>query len=149
VLWIPGLIGLFGLLCTKMPRYATLGLVVAIYGAVGGAAFSFEGLYTAAFAISQEQAIAIWSAQPLPFNLTLFWPGPLFPLSLLVLAINLTRTKTVPLWAGLLLALGAIAFPVSRIPRIEWIAHSVDLLLLIPAAYLGWMMVRGNNLPAR
>jgi hypothetical protein len=37
-----------------------------------------------------------------------------------------------------LVRLGAVAFPVSRIPRIEWIAHTADGLLAIPFFYLGW-----------
>ncbi|MEZ4621976.1 MAG: hypothetical protein R2867_41595 [Caldilineaceae bacterium] len=56
-----------------------------------------------------------WAQYPLPFNLTLFWPGPLFPLTLLVLGVLYWYTKTTPWWVALLLAAGGIAFPLSRI----------------------------------
>ena len=81
-----------------------------------------------------------WAQYPLQVNLTLFWPGPLFPLSLLVLSLVYWRTKAVPLWVAGLLAVGAVAFPLSRIVRIEWVAHLVDLALLIPACYVAWRL---------
>jgi hypothetical protein len=65
----------------------------------------------------------------------LFAAGPL--LSLLLLGINFIRTKSVHLWIGLLLCLGAIAFPVSRIPGLELTAHIADVFLLIPSVYMG------------
>ena len=45
-----------------------------------------------------------------------------------------------------MLALGGALFPVARIPRIEGFALGVDLLMLIPAAYLGFNMLRGKQL---
>jgi hypothetical protein len=41
------------------------------------------------------------------------------------------------MWAGLLLAIGAVAFPISRIARIEWMAHLVDASVAIPLMWLG------------
>ena len=141
VCWIPGMIGLFSLLKPRLPRYTALGLPVAIYGCVGGALFGFEGMYTAVFNIDHEVALQTWAQYSLPFNLALFWPGPLFPLTLLILGLVYLYTKTTPWWAALLLAAGGIAFPLSRIPRIEWIAHVADLLLLIPVLYLGVLLM--------
>jgi hypothetical protein len=63
-------------------------------------------------------------------NIVLFWSGPAFPLSLLFLGIMLIIRKIVPVYVGVLIALGGVAFPVSRIIRIDWIAHISDLLLL-------------------
>lgn len=140
VFWIPGMIALFSLVKKQQPVYATLGLLVAIYGCIGGALFGFEGLYTAIYQISQDMARQGWAQYPLQVNLTLFWPGPLFPLSLLVLALVYWRTHAVPLWVAGLLGVGAVAFPLSRIVRIEWIAHLVDLALLIPACYVAWRL---------
>jgi len=147
--WIPAFMGLFSLLRDKMPYYATLGLLIAIYGCMGGRNFSFEGFYAAAMNISHETSVQAYAAYPLQTNILLWWPGPLFPLSLLVLGINLTRSKLVPLWAGILLSVGAIAFPLSRIPRIDLIAHGVDILLFIPAAYLGWNFLNNKHYSAR
>ena len=134
--WIPALAGLFGLLADEMPRYAIWGWVVVLYGCVGGFNFGFEGMYTALFHILQETMLATAAEYPLPFNLTLWLPGPIFPLSLAVLSFWLVRKRATPVWTGVLLGVSALLFPASRIPRIEWIAHAVDLLMLVPCAYL-------------
>jgi hypothetical protein len=51
-----------------------------------------------------------------------------------------------PLWAGILICVAAIAFPVSRIPRIRLVAHVADVLLLVPLAYTGLGLLK--ELPA-
>jgi hypothetical protein len=49
---------------------------------------------------------------------------------------------SVPVWIGILFCLAAIAFPLSRIPRIEWMAHIADPAMLIPSAAMAWQMLR-------
>jgi hypothetical protein len=137
VFWISAFIGLFDLLKARMPRYATWGLLVAIYGCIGGAAFGLEGLFAEAFRIPHDLRREAWAQFPTAFNLTFFWPGPLFPLSLLILGAMLIRTRSIPVWAGILICVAAIAFPVSRIPRIGLVAHAADVLMLIPLASTG------------
>jgi hypothetical protein len=144
VFWIPAFIGLFDLLKERMPRYATWGLLAAIYGCIGGAAFGLDGVFAEALRIPHDVRRAAWEQFRTTFNLTLFWPGPLFPLSLLILGAVLIRTKTVPQWIGLLMCLAAIAFPVSRIPRIALVAHAADGLMLVPLAYIGWGFLRSR-----
>jgi hypothetical protein len=144
VFWIPAFIGLFDRLKQSMPRYATWGLLIAIYGCIGGAAFGLEGLFAEAFSIPHDVRREAWAQFPTTFNLTFFWPGPLFPLSLLILGAMLIRTRSIPLWAGLLICLAAIAFPVSRIPRIALAAHAADVLMLIPLAYTGWGFLKSR-----
>ncbi|GAB4060759.1 response regulator transcription factor [Catellatospora paridis] len=73
-------------------------------------------------------------AVSLTAGLLLWWIGPLFPLTLFALGAGLIRSRQLPVVVGLLMCAGAILFPASRIPRIEWIAHIVDLLLLVPFA---------------
>jgi hypothetical protein len=136
--WIIAFIVLFDKLKMEMPRYATVGLVIAIYGCLSGANFGFVGVYGEAFQIPHKTYLDTFLHYPLSANLLLFWPGPLFPLSLLVLGILLIRRKKVDLWLGILLCLGAIAFPLSRIPRIENIAHAVDIVLAIPLVIIGY-----------
>lgn len=143
VLWIPAMTGLFNLLREKMPFYAVIGLWLAIYGCVGGAMFGAEGFFNIVYGITDAQSAQAYEAYPFGFNVLLFLPGPLFPLSLLILSIHLIRHKAVPLLVGLLLALGAAIFPFSRIPRIELIAYAADLVLFLPAAYIGWSYLRG------
>ena len=135
--WIPALTGLFGLLKTRMPHYAVWGLWIAVYGCISGCCFAFLGYLTTIFNISHQDYLLALSQHPVSSQILLFATGPLFPLSLLLLGINFIRTKTVHLWIGLLFCLGAIAFPLSRIPRIEFVAHIADVLLLIPSVYIG------------
>jgi hypothetical protein len=142
VFWIPAFYALFGLLKNQMPFYYSIGLLLAIYGCcLGGVGFGFLGFFSKAFNISHQSYIETLAQYPLSSNLLLFWSGPLFPLSLLVLSINLIRKKLVAVWLGVLLAIGAIAFPVSRIPRIELVAHLADLLIAIPAITLGYKFI--------
>jgi hypothetical protein len=64
---------------------------------------------------------------------------------MLLLGINLVRTRTVHLWIGLLLCVAAVAFPLSRIQRIEMVAHITDVLLLIPTTYLGISLLSNRS----
>ena len=151
IFWISAFAGVFRLLREKTPNYATWGFLLASYGAIcGGAGFAFLGFFIELFGVSHEAALQALAAHPLIAN-AIFWiGGPAFPLSLFLLGIVLARTKTVPPWVGLLLALGGALFPVARIPRIELIAHLVDLLILIPAWYIGWSLLnQGAASPAQ
>ena len=141
-LWIPALTGLFSLVKTEMPGYAVWGLWIAVFGCISGVCFAFLGYLATVFNISHEQYLNSLSHYPVTSQILLFGSGPLFPLSLLILGINLMRTRSVPLWIGILFCGAAIAFPLSRIPRVEWIAHFADLALLIPSFAIGWEMLR-------
>jgi hypothetical protein len=136
VFWIPALLGLFGFFKNTMPLYTSIGFLLAVYGCISGVSFAIVGIFSEAFGISHETYLSTAAEHSLAFNLLLFWPGPLFPLSFLVLGVNLLRRKIVPGWTGILLCLAGIAFPLSRIPRIEAIAHVADFLLLVPLAYI-------------
>jgi hypothetical protein len=146
VFWIVAFVGIFGELRSRTPRYAAWGLLVAVYGAIcGGAAFAFQGMFAELYDVTHEQALAALARHPIVAN-AIFWiGGPAFPVTLLVLGIVLVRTRTVPWWMGTMLALGGALFPVARIPRIELIAHAVDLLMLIPGAYMGRNVLRGRS----
>lgn len=137
ICWIPALTLLFGLVKDKLPNYAALGLLIAIYGFISGVNFAFTGVYAEIFNISHEKYIQEFAKYPVSSNLLLFQAGPLAPLSLIVLGIVLIRTRTVEFLPGLLIILGGIAFPFGRITRTEWIAHIADLLLLVPLSILG------------
>ena len=147
VFWIVAFTGIFAELRARAPRYAAWGLLVAVYGAVcGGAAFAFQGLFVDLHGVTHDQSLAALGRHPVVAN-AIFWVGgPAFPVSLLVLGVVLARTGTVPVWAGGMLALGGALFPVARIPRIEAVAHGVDLLMLVPAAYMGWNVLQGRSL---
>lgn len=48
---------------------------------------------------------------------------------------------------SILLCVAGVAFPVSRIPRIQPLAHAVDLLLLIAAWAVGLRYLTGRAHP--
>src|SRR6476659_2778213 len=117
-LWIPALTGLFSLLKNEMPRYAVWALWIAVFGCISGVCFAFLGYLATVFNISHEQYLKSLSHYPFTSQILLFGSGPLFPLSILVLSINLMLKRSVPAWISICVA--AIAFPLSRIPRIAW-----------------------------
>jgi len=143
VFWIVAFQGIFRLLATRMPRYAAWGQLVATYGAVcGGVGFALHGMFMSLHGISHGAGLQALGDHPVVANVIFWIGGPAFPVSLLVLGIVLIRTKILPVWAGALLSLGGALFPVARIPRIDLLAHAVDLLMLVPAWYLAWRVNR-------
>jgi hypothetical protein len=149
--WIVGLFGLFDLVRGEMPRYAAFGSLLAAYACLGYNNFGMEGIYLAVVRALGAGGIDIEGTRGamggvLP--VALLAPGGLFPLSLLVLGIVLWRTRRVPIWCGILLCVGGVSFPAGRIPRIEAVAHMTDLLLFIPAAWIGLRYLRGDAAPA-
>jgi hypothetical protein len=134
-----GLPGVFDLFKDKNPWYARLGLLYAFYGCIGGVAFGFEGLFLAIFHNGDQIGVEAAKIFPTQMNLVLFWSGPAFPLSILVLGIMLWVRKIVTPVVAIILIIAAIGFPVSRIVRIEWLAHLDDLLLLAGFAMLGFV----------
>ena len=134
--WIPAFSGLFGLTKNTMPRYSVYGLWVAVFGCISGVCFAFLGYLTSIFEISHQQYLAKLSLYPFSSQLLLFGSGPLFPLSVFVLGIVLARSGAVPAWQAILFSLAGIAFPLSRITRIQSIAHVADLFFLVPSAFI-------------
>lgn len=147
--WVYALIGLFDLLKEQTPRYATLGRAVATYGCVcGGVAFGLQGMFSEMFNISHKAMLQGMAHFPIASNLVFWLAGPVFPLSILILGIVLSIKRVVPFWIGILLSAGGLLFPLSRIFRIELVAHLVDLLMLVPTWYiaLNVIAIRGRKI---
>jgi hypothetical protein len=150
VFWIFVFNGLFDAIKAKAPAYAAWGKFLAVYGcACGGVAFGLQDLFAHMFQISHQSMLQELGRHPIIANLIFWIGGPLFPLSIFVLGIVLVRIKVAALWAGILLSLGGILFPVSRILRMELIAHAVDLLMLIPLYYIVWQTLAQQNTDKR
>jgi hypothetical protein len=147
VLWLYGLLALFDALRARLPRYVAVALLLAVYGAIGGSNFGLRGFYDGVFHLSSTASLAALAPYSTQANLMLFWPGPLFPLSLLSLAVTLTWTRTVPLWSGILLGVGAAAFPFGIVPRIPWIAHLIGAVLVAAFLHPAWICWRGRLQP--
>jgi hypothetical protein len=133
--WAIGFFALFGWIEAKLFFYSRLGLVYALYGVIGGVGFAFEGTFTDALNFPGKMGLQAHKLFPFQTDLMLFWAGPAFPVSLLILGIVLAATKKVNWVTGILLSLGGITFPLGRILRIEWVAHLTDIILLA-AVYL-------------
>jgi hypothetical protein len=148
VLWLYGLLALFDALRARLPRYTAVALLVTVYGAIGGANFGLRGFYDGVFHLSATASLEALAPYPTQANLMLFWPGPLFPLGLLGLAVTLTWTRTIPLWSGVVLAAGAVAWPFGIVPRVDWIAHLIGSVLVAGFLYPAWACWRGRLRPA-
>jgi hypothetical protein len=149
VCWIVGLVAVYRLIEPRVPRYAAVGLPLAIYGCVGGASFGLQGMHEEMFGVSHARAVHLLHEHPAAANLVFWFAGPTFPLSMFVLGAVLLRIRAVPALIGVLLCVSAIAFPLSRIPREMSIAHLADLALLVPFAHIGVRMVMGRFQPLR
>ena len=79
--------------------------------------FAFLGHLTTIFNLSHQQYMEALSH---------------YPFSSIILAIS----KTVPVWQAILLSFAGITFPVSRITRMQLVAHSVDMLFLIACTFI-------------
>lgn len=113
-------------------RLYTIGFLIAVYASIGGAGFGFDGIYTEAMGIAtMEDARAFHAGVGFPLIVSMFLPGALFPLTLVLAGILLIRSKEVKIWVGVLLIVAAIGFPLSRMPRIELLSHIDNVLLLL------------------
>jgi hypothetical protein len=146
--WLVGLIVVFRSIELRVPRYAAIGLPVAIYGMLSGVAFGVQGMDEELFAVPHGEAVRLLEAHPLAGAVVYWLAGPAFPVSLFALGAVLARIRAVPVPVGVLICLGAVAFPISRIPREAAVAHVADLLLLLPFLYLGVRLI-AHGLPWR
>ena len=147
-LWIPALLALFALTKSQMPRLATLGTWLAFIVCLAGAGWAYDGMYLTAFSKAGADVAMVNAAvgsMPVAQVLTLQLPGLFFPLILVLAGFSIWRSNLFPAWVPLLIALGGIGFPLSRIPRIQLLAHTADLLLLVPLLYIGWHFVRRSS----
>ena len=81
--------------------------------------------------------------------LWLVFPGPLFPLGLLLLGIVLLKTGTVSRVASVALILGAIVFPVGRFSGILGFVFTSDVLLIVSFISIGWQVLNSSPLNQR
>ena len=139
---------LYGL-CLLLAPLLLAAATVGVLAAVAGTNFGVQGIYRAIL----DTTVAVGALAPAEVAaavVAFYLPGILFPLTLLVFGGLLLRARVVPVWCGVLICLGAIAFPTSRIPRIQWIALLADLSLLVPLFWMSWQHFRrglGQGVP--
>ncbi|WP_051325443.1 hypothetical protein [Glycomyces tenuis] len=143
-LWIYGLIGVWERIAAIKPWTGAIGIVLALLGCVGGIAFGLQGFFEGIFEISGSESLDAADAYPIASAIVLWLPGPLMPISLVALGIDLAWSKLAPVWLGVLLVLSGAAFPLSRITRTESIAHLADALILAAFVVLAVHYLRGR-----
>jgi len=147
VLWLPGLLGLWEAVRTSRPVVGSLGGLLAVVGAFGGITFGLQGFYEGVYGLSKQQSLDALAAHPVASQLALWLPGPVFPIALAILGFALAVARIVPRWTAVLLAAAGFLWPVTRIPRIEVFAHVADLMLLVPSAFLGVLLLTSLRRP--
>ena len=145
--WLIGLIGIFDRLHASAPRYVAVALPVAVFATVGGVSFGVQAIHETLFSATHAHTVELLNEYPFAAT-TLFWTaGPLFPATFFALGLVLAWRRAAPLPVGILLCLGALAFPLSRITREASIALVADVLLVLPFLYLGIRGLRPASRP--
>lgn len=130
--WILAFQGLFRLVQDRMPVYAVVGFVLAVYGCVAGTNFMVDGIYLEALGIDTVTGKNDLHARfGIGGLLAFYLPGLLFPLSFVALGISYLRTKILPPWLAVFLIVAGICFPLGRIPRIAALIHLDNVLMLV------------------
>jgi hypothetical protein len=124
-------------LLQRSPNLATALFALAIVTTAAG------GGYSAEMAIVDHFGIERLNAQTLVAILVLNVPGTMFPVSLLLAAFASWRTGLMATPHAGVLALGAVLFPVSRIPEVAALAIGSDLLVFAALAPIGLAVLRG------
>jgi hypothetical protein len=68
--------------------------------------------------------------------------GLLFPIGLITLGTTLFLRAPVSRWAGALLIVGGVLFPLGRAVRLEWALSACDVVLGVTFAMLAWRDLR-------
>lgn len=138
--WVYGLIGEYERLREHVPTAAGLWLLLLLIGMFGTIGFGMQGFFEGAFGIGMDDRAALGRlGEYPPQSIVMLWlPGPTFPLSLLVFGVLLVRTRMAPRWVAVMICLAAIAFPVGRVLRLEWVAYVADFLVVVPFSQLAW-----------
>ena len=149
VVFVGAFLALVHLLRDGADRTGLAGGALAIIGCLSG-----SGIVTARMiemsletaALGEAVSRAIENAMQeggVPTFLFLFpLPGLAFPAGLLVLSAGLLRAKAAPAPAALLLALGALLFPVGRIPGIEPAVLASSVALSASMGWIGWRILK-------
>ena len=136
--------GITGRLEASVPRIATALTVAGMVGVAGATGFGHDSIvfsYNPVAALSEQESAAA--------GLSLFLPGILFPLALAALGVACAKTQVGPRWAGVLLALGGLCFPVSRIGEIPALALAADGLIAAGMVPIGLAALRGSGAQRR
>ncbi len=136
--WILVIVGLTRMLQRPFPIAAAVLMAIGALGAAGGIGYGLDSIQNAEFGTTTEDAGA---AGPIALQV----PGILFPVANIGIGVALMRARVDPRWSGIVLAVAALLFPVSRIGSVEPLAMAVDVLFLIALAPLAWAILQGRD----
>ncbi|WP_241387265.1 hypothetical protein [Rhodococcus sp. CH91] len=139
--WVYGLIGEYERLRRPLPVVAGLWLLLLLVGMFGSIAFGLQGFFEGVFGVTHRAALNAFEDYP-PISVVLLVAGPIFPLAIGVLGILYWFTDSAPRWASILLCIAAVAFPLARVVRLEWVAIVADVIMVVAFWYLAWIRWR-------
>lgn len=141
-----GFVGLFRALEPVAPRAAPALMVLAVVSFVAGTGFSVLAIETA---VSGGDYMAGGPAGETLIAFFSLFPWGLFgPLMYVLTGILLWRTRAVPRWSAVLVALGGVLFVLSRPERIDVLAVVCDITLIAALAPVGRSMAFGGRTAA-
>lgn len=144
--WIFAFQGMFEQIKDQYPNYAVFGFFLAVYGCLAGNNFGVDGIFIDAYKEIVNDPTAHFNAKQGPAALIAFFiPGALAPLNWLILGILFLIHKKIPSWAAIMLIIGGIGFPLSRIPRIDWLAHLDNAILLLSMVFIAFKFYRTKD----
>lgn len=122
----------------RAPRAAAAVTVLGLVGTAGGVGFGVDSIQAEVFGSGSIQDSGAAAGV-----LALRLPGIVFPIALLGLALLFARTRTAPAWLAAALAVGAVLFPLARIPGVVPLALGGDAVLVVAMVGLGSLLLRG------
>ncbi|MFE1099272.1 hypothetical protein ACFW4K_02060 [Nocardiopsis alba] len=136
--WVYGFLGEYDRLRVQIPNISGIWLIVLLAGMFGTISFGLQGFFEESLGVVNRIALSSFSEYPPQSLLVLWLPGPVFPLALFVFGLMIGWTRASPRWTAVFICVAAIAFPMGRVLRVDWVAYLADLLLVLPFSYLAW-----------
>ena len=146
VLFVPAIFGLAYLAFNSGSRLALFGGGCAFFGAMAGASMQIlfrvyavldQAGATQAVEILRDTEKLIATTQKI---------GIFFPIGLIMLSISIYRSRIFSRVISLLLALGAILFPVGRIAGLAVALIGSDFMLIAAFGFIGWQILTRSEI---
>ncbi|MEV6768724.1 hypothetical protein AB0N05_08820 [Nocardia sp. NPDC051030] len=147
--WLYGLNAVYDLLAHRFPRFTAVARLVLMIGVAGGVAFAMRGFYDGALGNSPETSLRLLQDHQLASELLMFLPGPLFPISLILLGIALAKARLVPRALGIAVAVTGVVFPFTTILRLHEGALGLSIVMIGVFGWLAYLYGTGRMSDAR
>jgi hypothetical protein len=141
VFFVPAIFGITYLAASRGSRLAIFGGASAFFGAMAGA--SMQVLFRVYAVLEEKNAASAIELLQNTFKLiaTTQMIGLTYPLGLIILAFCLFQKRAVAPIVAILLAAGALMFPLGRIGGFWWAVLGSDILLLAAFGLIGRRMI--------